>query len=367
MLVERSANFAKGFRMRCVHCEAKNWLTPEDYAGNADAMMTCDACNRDFNFGPAVIALTELEDPALDDSLLPQLAWYHTTTDSEWPRTKKLLDEPLLNHLTNRVHLTEEEIARYRVTHEDMAIHLGTYEAAVDSMLRRMESEDDQLSAFYLHRVRLRSDVMIEAGLRDENSEPAAKITMSDLAHSGVDGIRYLNAHEAIGSISLAVVRDAIESTQREAVPIPSLFTPPEEKTTTHLRTLRDQVQVAIAKKACAPPTRLDLLKQKQPHLSGRPAHASPPPEVYGIIRTMEQYAANLYLDGLSPVARDDFVRSLQSPRPGESYENDSAWLNRFIGLSALMARSSEVQEILRSQPWRPIQSAQPSESPPSM
>ena len=44
-----------------------------------------------------------------------------------------------------------------------------------------------------------------------------------------IDGIRYLNAHEAIGSLSLAVVRNAIESTQNVTVPDAGLAGPPDE------------------------------------------------------------------------------------------------------------------------------------------
>jgi hypothetical protein len=358
MLVERSVNFANGFRMRCVSCNVNNWLTAEDYVSSPDAMMTCDCCGADFNFGPRVIALNDLEDPAMDDSVLPKLAWYHTTTDPEWPRTKKPSDEDHLGHLTHRLHWSEEKIAGYRVKNEDLAIHLGTYEAAVDSMLRRMRTEGDQFSVFFLHRVRLRSDVVIEADWRDENCEPAAKITMTDLANSGVDGIRYLNAHEAIGSISLAVVRDAIESTQHEAVPISSLCPSPDDSVKAHFRSLRDQVLDAVAKKADAPLNRLDILKLGRSQRAGQIARQSYSPEVYNIIRTMEQYAAGLYLDGLSPVAREDFVRSLESPQPEDSHEDDSGWLNKFIGLATFMTYPREVQEILHGQPWRLVQSA---------
>src|SRR5688572_4010187 len=90
-LIDRPVNFGSNFRMRCVHCRVINRLSAEDYVGSPESMMTCIHCGDDFNFGPAVIALTDSEDPALDDSALPQLAWYHTTTDPEWPRSRKPL------------------------------------------------------------------------------------------------------------------------------------------------------------------------------------------------------------------------------------------------------------------------------------
>jgi hypothetical protein len=52
----------------------------------------------------------------------------------------------------------EDQLKRHQKKWENQAIHLGTYEAAIDSMLRRMRNQGDQDSVFYLHRVRLRSD-----------------------------------------------------------------------------------------------------------------------------------------------------------------------------------------------------------------
>jgi hypothetical protein len=56
-----------------------------------ESMMKCTSCGDDFNFGPAVIELADPEDPALDDMTVPQLAWYHTTTDPDWPRSSKYI------------------------------------------------------------------------------------------------------------------------------------------------------------------------------------------------------------------------------------------------------------------------------------
>lgn len=354
MLIERAVDFANGFRMRCEVCRTGNWLTAEDYAGSPDAMMTCTSCGDDFNFGPAVIELTDAEDPALDDTALPQLAWYHTTTDPEWPRISKPLADDLIRHLRERVRRSGEQIERHRRLHENQAIHLGTYEAAIDSMLRRMRDENDQNKVFYLHRVRLRSDLVIEPEWRDENSAKAAKITTFDLMDEGIDGIRYLNAYEAIGSLSLAVVRSAIESTQRVVVPVQEIVTQPHKTTLTQLRALRDQVHATVAQHEDADLTPLDKLRQKRHAREGRSAPLAPP-ETYDAIREMETFVADQYLKGLSPVARDDFLRSLHSARPQDDHEKDRAWLSKFMGLAALLTCPDEVQKVLAGQPWRTV------------
>jgi hypothetical protein len=160
-------------------------------------MMTCSSCGGEFNFGPAVVDLRDAEDATLDDTRLPQLAWYHTTTDHGWPLPSKPLTAGKLEAL-RRWGWPEERLESYRRRHESQA-------------------------QFYLHRVRLREGLAIEPAWRDENSAEAAATTSIDLAFQGVDVIRYLNAHESIGSLSIAIVRGAIDSVQRVDVPISQL------------------------------------------------------------------------------------------------------------------------------------------------
>ncbi|WP_437773502.1 hypothetical protein [Arthrobacter sp. KNU40] len=102
-------------------------------------------------------------------------------------------------------------------------------------------------------------------------------------------------------------------------------------------------------------------------HLAYQSAKPLAPPEAYDDIRKIEQFAADLYLKDLSPVARDALLRSLQSPRPEDSYEQDRAWLEKFIGLAALLTQPDAVQEIVRNRPWRQIHPHRPSRlySPP--
>jgi hypothetical protein len=68
-----------------------------------------------------------------------------------------------------------------------------------------------------------------------------------------VDGIRYLNAYESIGSLSIAVVRGAIESVQRVVVPIPQLVERLDDATLEWAGALRDEVQLVAAKHANDP------------------------------------------------------------------------------------------------------------------
>jgi hypothetical protein len=114
--------------------------------------------------------------------------------------------------------MRREDVHRARHTYETQALHLGTYESAIESMLRRMRDQDDGGAQFYLYRVALRCGLIIEPGWRDENLAEAAQITQSALEK--VDAIRYLNVYESPGSLSLAVRRRAIHSVQAVSLPV---------------------------------------------------------------------------------------------------------------------------------------------------
>jgi len=357
MLIERRVDFAYGYRMRCESCRASSWLTAEDYADSPEAMMTCSSCGEEFNFGPAVVDLRDAEDAALDDTRLPQLAWYHTTTDPGWPLPSKPLTVDELEAL-RKWGWPEERLDSYRRRHESQALHLGTYEAAIESMLRRMRNQGDRNSQFYLHRVRLREGLAIEPGWRDENNAEAAAMTSIDLAIQGVDVIRYLNAHESIGSLSIALVRGAIESVQRVVVPISQLVERLDDATLERVGALRDEVHAVEAKHANDPMTTHDRLRQKHVARAGEPFVKSPAPETYAALAELERFVEDKYLGGVSPVIRRDFMQSVESPRTAATYENDLVWLNKFMGRVALLTRHDEVREVLAGQSWQAVQPA---------
>lgn len=355
-MIEREVDFTHGYRMLCEHCGRSNWLSADRYAGSSEAMTTCSSCEEDFNFGRAVIDLRDPRDPALDDSYLPLFFWYHTSTDPDWPRVSKPLTCDEISYL-QRAGWSKEKIERHCLVYENQAFHLGTYEAAIESMLRRMNEQDDQASIFYLYRVRLRQNLTLETGFRNENHNPAAKITSFDLELKNLDGIRYLNAYESMGSISLAVVRGAIESTQRILVPIPTLVEPPDSATVERVHSFRRKVRDICTAHAAKPHSLLDKLRlQSAGQTKGQPLPE--PNEAYKVISKMRNFLADQYLSGLSPVVREDFLRSLHSPRPSELDEGDLSWLSKFMGLAALFTRPEDVQKILTDMPWTVIESA---------
>jgi hypothetical protein len=81
-LIERRDGFNYDYRMKC-HYGRSSFLSARDYADEINqAHMDREHCGANIHFGRAVIAIRDEEDPALDDELVPRLAWYHSST---WP------------------------------------------------------------------------------------------------------------------------------------------------------------------------------------------------------------------------------------------------------------------------------------------
>ena len=360
MLNERKIDFAYGYRMTCGVCQTNNWLTAEEHhAARLQEMVPC-SMGHDFKFGNTAIALRDPHDVALNEGLVPQLVWYHTTTVPNWPARSRPLTADDVRQF-ELADLSDEQIHREK----NKALHLGTYEAALESMLRNMHERGDQHSTFYLHRVRLREDVVIEKRLRNENHEPAANITTMDLALLGVNGVRYLNAYESMGGISLAIARGAIESTQGVALPVPELVGNPSEATVERIRSFRKKAQEirdahngpANGSKVIA--QRLALLKGDPPPIGPLDSTAAAEPmAAYRVLAEMNNFVGDQYLDGLSPVVRDTFLRSLHRPLPSEDHAADLAWLSKFMALAALFTHPGDVLRALDDQPWKDVNPA---------
>lgn len=224
---ERPITFDYDFRMRCSSCGNASTLSGADYLRLEDenrARMACEHCDDSIHFGPLAAGLRDQDDPALDDAMLSRLSWYHTSTYAELPSGAYQRDTEAA-FSTDRARALLGDPTAHLHAQLDKALHLGTYESAVENMYRRMRNQGDADSAFYLHRVRISvTPARINPGYRDETNEAAANISITELANDGLDAVRYLNVWEAGGSISLAVRPDVITGIQ--TIPVPSALGP---------------------------------------------------------------------------------------------------------------------------------------------
>lgn len=138
-------------------------------------------------------ALTDLDDPATDAANIGRMVWYHSTTRSDWPPTD---ESPEVN-----------------------ATHLGTFESAIENMLRRMCDEDDAEAQFFFHRVFVTCNDSEVSPLDVEPTDFLGNVRLRLLTERGYRILRYINVHERPGSISLAVFPSVITHIQTISVP----------------------------------------------------------------------------------------------------------------------------------------------------
>ena len=113
----------------------------------------------------------------------------------------------------------DRQVTRWAERQRANALHVGTYEAAIHNMLRRIHDQADSGSEFYLHRVRLVPTVAVREGWLVDPSNFLGDVVLDEVRPPGVDVAPYLNYQEDPGALSLALGRSAIASTQQIAIP----------------------------------------------------------------------------------------------------------------------------------------------------
>ena len=241
---------------------------------------------------------------------------------------------------------------RTRHRHETQALHLGTYETAVESMLRRMRDQDDGGEQFYLYRVALRHGLVIEQGWRDENSAEAAQVTQPDL---DVDAIRYLNVHESPGSISLAVRREAIASVQRVPLPVSTVevtATSPLLREVARIRAQIDQIEATRP----ADLDTIDRIRQGKARQRGVPFARTPTPEQSALLDRICQLIADEYLTGVSQPVRAKFADALRAWESAQlAPVDDVSCISRFGSMARTLTQPDEILRMLNSQAAREL------------
>ena len=113
----------------------------------------------------------------------------------------------------------DKPVAEWAERQRSKALHVGTYEAAVHNMLRRINDEGDRGKQFYLYRVHLRPTVIVREGWIIDPSNFVGDVALNEVCPPGIDVSRYLNYHEDPGGISLALGRSAIDYIQQLEIP----------------------------------------------------------------------------------------------------------------------------------------------------
>jgi hypothetical protein len=335
--------------MSCPDCPGITPLTAAEYYSESnEAHVPCARCGADIHFGPAVMALRDASDPVLDDEWAGRVAWYHTSTDPGWPGLARPMPAPAVKLLARM--MSSGDVRRARHAYETQALHLGTYGAAIESMLRRMRDEDDGGAQFYLFRVALRQDgLIIKEGWRDENSAEASQITQCALGEA--DAVRYLNVRESPGSISLAVRRDAIDCVQGASLPVGVVDVMAASSLLLEVAHIRSEIERIEATRSAD----LDLVERLRRDAASRrgvPFARSPTPEQSALLEGICQLIADEYVPGVSCPIRWAFVGALDAWRSAQEVAaEDAAYISRFASMARTLTQPEEIFRALTISP----------------
>ncbi len=362
-LEERHDGFAYNYRMHC-GCGKTSPLTAAEYFSEMDNACTdCAHCGDQIHFGPAVAALRDENDPALRDECVPSLAWYHTSTSPDWPAADYAsLFDSNLKWVDRHAGLSRES---YVARQTSKALHVGTYEAAIENMLRRMRNQADSTSQFYLYRVALRlGPGRMNEGYRDENHAIAADISVRDLDRSGLDAVRYLNVHEAAGTLSLALRKEAIAAVQQTPVPIFGLSV---ESDSDAVRTASETLMAttrALSEAEAA--VCLDARDRRRMQLGTRPDPEGVAKRIgdlelgyYRCWNDLTERLADAVLPNVSPIVRRNFNEAIAGKRSKNDGAATANLIARYQQLGALLENAGDVMTYLAQKEWRVVGTAQ--------
>lgn len=218
-VVERSIDFCRDRHIlcgRCSHC----WTVDLAWLDRwTEGKERCPGCRVTCEHEDAPRVTVARDDPVLDDSAVARVVWYHTSTLADWP-PGSFDPAAALTDRTRRMMGGDQHVARWAERQRSKALHVGTYEAAIHNMFRRIDDQADQGNQFYLYRVRLNPAVTVREGWLVDPSDFVGNVILNDVCPPGVDVARYLNYHEDPGGLSLAIGQAAIARTQRVEIPL---------------------------------------------------------------------------------------------------------------------------------------------------
>lgn len=215
-MIERLIRFDRDRHVRCSACGvvmamylAEFELWSEHLGGES----ICTSCGADEEPSERVAAPG---DPAHDAGMVRQLAWYHTSTQPNWPSDAW---EPTAGWVPEAFERMEHMLGpgavdRWRADQLRKCLHLGTYETAVENVARRRRNQADSDSTFYLYRVQLAADAAVRSEVITDPGGQVGDVLPEDVMSADESITRYINAHEGVGSISLAVRLSAVAAVQ---------------------------------------------------------------------------------------------------------------------------------------------------------
>ncbi|MDT0615538.1 hypothetical protein [Streptomyces lancefieldiae] len=193
--MERWIDFSRDRRMLCGAC-GHQWRVDLDWIDRWErGGEKCPGCGLTCEHEDAPRVTVDPDEPALDDDWVVTVSWYHTSTQPDWPRRD--FDPAAVLTAETRMRMGgDERVAAWAARQRAKALHIGTYEAAVHNMLRRIRDQADRGNQFYLYRVHLRPSVVVREGWLVDPSDFVGDVVLDEVCPPGVGVARYLNYHE---------------------------------------------------------------------------------------------------------------------------------------------------------------------------
>ncbi|WP_309130987.1 hypothetical protein [Brevibacterium sp.] len=132
------------------------------------------------------------DDSALDDDRVAQFCWFHTSTQQDWP-TWDFDPAADLTCETRMMMGRDEWVAGWVDRQRAKALHVGTYERAVDDRPRRMRDQADRGNQFCLYRVHLEPTVVVREDWLVDLSDFVGDVVFDEVCPASVDVSRCLN------------------------------------------------------------------------------------------------------------------------------------------------------------------------------
>lgn len=356
-LVEQPpAGFNYDYWFSCENCGKRVHVTAQDFAQQCSATLpypVCD-CGTEVDITESSPTLRDCTDVALQTEMVDRVYWYHTSRYEGWPDPASYTADLVNLMARSGAGFVRERILELQTS---LALHLGTYEAAIENMLRRMGNQDGVPIQYWLHRVELN----LEAGdltdsVGEELPSMMGDVALSQVHEQGGRAVRYINVHEAHGSISLAVDPGVIGRVVSIALPLPSAAASAisEHAAATAVASLAELDGLRPDTSGIAPTRlRLDGLRASpsnpddpesvQRHTIARQFRAYES-QVGSVWADLTDVLASEHLVGLNPLVRERFLRAVRHDG-GDPIE----FHQRFREMAGLLANASEVRASFRS------------------
>ncbi|OCW84100.1 hypothetical protein A8M60_11910 [Nocardia farcinica] len=201
-----------------------------------------------------------------------------------------------------------------------------------------MSNQSDAGSQFYLHRVRLRPDCVIEPGIHAELPSLMGDVELAEHCGPGVNVFRYVNVYEDPSNVSLAIEISAVGSVQSVPIPLPVDADDPDLRAAT----------ARLLAAADRPPEPAPPADEDDPLEQLLRRHHTPPTPLASEAADLRQETS----DRLPPLHRTRFTVEFDEA----GFPDDpSAYPAKLIGLQRLFADPQAVMDALSAQPWRTL------------